>query len=392
MYQFDFSKSPTELSLLRAQHMGMVPTLPANTNDTLNPIVLSPDGTVEAGFDLTSHRLYLNVGGNITQLDSFGPTGVTAIEGVNDQGVIVGTADIGGLVQGFSAQNGHLTAIRMPGSALQGYAGVGSGPQSAALPPLNSTHPSGINDAGEIVGSFISSADGQMHGFTDIAGVFEQFDVPVGTDNAIWGVQADGTVYGAYVVGDTSLGFMASPADLMMSDDLSATTGIKASPYSGPVAGLTREFIDITSHNLNITAITPNLFIHSGSGTDAIDVSGSGGTNVLDGGTGSNFLVGGHGRDTFFADDRNANADIWSTIAGFHSGDAATIWGVRASDFVSVANHEGTGDYMGLTFHVAGPHTASVTLAGMSNADLSSKVSIAYGSVQGNSYMQITGN
>ena len=37
----------------------------------------------------------------------------------------------------------------------------------------------------------------------------------------------------------------------------------------------------------------PNEFIHTGSGFDAIDVSAAGGNNVLDGGTNSNFLVGG---------------------------------------------------------------------------------------------------
>jgi len=57
--------------------------------------------------------------------------------------------------------------------------------------------------------------------------------------------------------------------------------------------------------NINITATKPNNFIHAGFGDDAIDVSQfaltNGGTNVLDGGGGSNFLVGGLSSvDTFF--------------------------------------------------------------------------------------------
>ncbi len=74
------------------------------------------------------------------------------------------------------------------------------------------------------------------------------------------------------------------------------------------------QFIDITTDNLNITANVPNSFIHSGAGEDAIDVSKANGTNVLDGGTSSNFLVGGSGTDTFFVDDRNPSADIWSKL------------------------------------------------------------------------------
>jgi serralysin len=53
----------------------------------------------------------------------------------------------------------------------------------------------------------------------------------------------------------------------------------------------------------------------------------------LDGGTGSNFLTGGSGTDTFFVDNRGVSADTWSTIVNFHNGDATTIWGVTSSGF-----------------------------------------------------------
>ncbi len=66
--------------------------------------------------------------------------------------------------------------------------------------------------------------------------------------------------------------------------------------------GYNSEYINVTSDSLNISASTPDWFIHSGSGNDAI--AASSGINVLDGGTGSNFLTGGSGTDTFFVDDR----------------------------------------------------------------------------------------
>src|SRR3954449_3995958 len=103
--------------------------------------------------------------------------------------------------------------------------------------------------------------------------------------------------------------------------------------YTGPVTGLNWQYLNMSPDNLNITANVPNAFIHSGSGQDAIDVSHANGNNVLDGGTGSNFLVGGAGANTFFLDDRNPSAALWSTLVHFHSGDAATVWGLTAADF-----------------------------------------------------------
>jgi Ca2+-binding RTX toxin-like protein len=160
-----------------------------------------------------------------------------------------------------------------------------------------------------------------------------------------------------------------------------AAVGAAAQAYSGPVAGLQDQYINLSPDNLNITVSTPNWFLHSGSGADAIDASS--GTNVLDGGTGSNFLVGGSGSDTFFVDDRGAASDIWSTVSNFHAGDAATLYGISPSTFqISWADGEGAAGYTGLTLHAtaAGQATASLTLVGFTQADLSSgRLSISYG-------------
>jgi Ca2+-binding RTX toxin-like protein len=86
------------------------------------------------------------------------------------------------------------------------------------------------------------------------------------------------------------------------------TVGVAGQAYTGPVADLQNENINITSDNLSVSTATPNWFIHTGSGEDAIAVNS--GTNVLDGGTGSNFLTGGSGPDTFFVDHRGPTADI----------------------------------------------------------------------------------
>jgi len=90
--------------------------------------------------------------------------------------------------------------------------------------------------------------------------------------------------------------------------------------YTGPVDSLQTEYINISTDSLNITATSPNMFIHTGAGNDAI--AAYSGNNVLDGGAGSNFLTGGVGDDTFFVDARGAVSDTWSTVRGFHSGRA----------------------------------------------------------------------
>lgn len=153
--------------------------------------------------------------------------------------------------------------------------------------------------------------------------------------------------------------------------------------YSGPVKDIQHQYISVTADQLNIVALTANAFIHSGSATDAIDVSATGGTNVLDGGAGSNFLVGGTGADTFFVDNRTAAADVWSTVANFHTNDAVTLYGVNAADFaMSWEDNQGAAGYTGLTMHAiaAGKPIASMTIAGYSSADLGNgKLTVSFG-------------
>ncbi|MFL5283870.1 MAG: SGNH/GDSL hydrolase family protein [Rhodopila sp.] len=155
-------------------------------------------------------------------------------------------------------------------------------------------------------------------------------------------------------------------------------------PYTGPVSGLQQQYINITTDNLNISAVTPNWFIRSGGGEDAIAVSS--GTNVLDGGSGSNFLTGGSGTDTFFLD-ANATATTWSTVNNFHAGDAVTLFGITPSDFtLSWADGQGATGYTGLTLtatKVGQPETL-LTLSGLTSAALANgTLSISSGTEPG---------
>jgi Ca2+-binding RTX toxin-like protein len=124
----------------------------------------------------------------------------------------------------------------------------------------------------------------------------------------------------------------------------------------------------------------------------------SSGINVLDGGTGSNFLVGGTGTDTFFVDDRGPTSDIWSTVSNFHAGDDLTVWGINQSDFtLSWVDGQGATGFTGLTMHAtaAGKPIASFTLSGFTTADRSNgKLTISLGTdpTSGSAYMVVHDN
>src|SRR5262249_25595160 len=67
------------------------------------------------------------------------------------------------------------------------------------------------------------------------------------------------------------------------------TTGISTianmDPYTGPITYLQDQYINITPDNIAVGTQAPNVFLRSGSGEDALQVSS--GQNVIDGGTGA---------------------------------------------------------------------------------------------------------
>lgn len=297
---------------------------------------------------------------------------------INNAGQVVGffmpsttTSD------GFIDNNGSLTVLQAPGSTF--------------------TQALGENNDGQVVG-FYNDANGNSHGFVYSGGIYTTVDVPNATSTTINGINDAGQVVGFDVdaAGNTK-GFTSSLPVGQVTDTSTGTTWQQAlTPYSGPVTGLQDQFIDITQHNLNISTKQANVFLHSGAGEDALQVTS--GNNVLDGGTGSNFLVGGSGNDTFFVDDRAATADIWSTLVNFHAGDSATVWGVTPKDFgLSWLNNQGAAGYGGLTLSAteAGKPSASLTLTGFTSADLTNgRLTVSFGTdaASGSAYMSIHAN
>jgi RTX calcium-binding nonapeptide repeat (4 copies) len=191
--------------------------------------------------------------------------------------------------------------------------------------------------------------------------------------------------------------------DFQINDQTSGRiTYTNGDAYTGPVTGTDREIILLTSDNLNVMSNVPNMFLHTGSGEDAIDVSAANGNNTLDGSTGSNFLRGGTGDDTFFTDNQGATSAIWTKIANFHAGDVADIWGIQQGDQLIINDNLGAAGFTGLTistYEANGTALATETLSGYTSADLTNgKLTLSYGKtadlpgLPGSYYMAIVGN
>jgi hypothetical protein len=139
--------------------------------------------------------------------------------------------------------------------------------------------------------------------------------------------------------------------------------------YDGPVHDLQKEIILLDQGDITLVATTPNWFLRTGPGNDAI--AAAGGINVIDGGTGSNFLSG-QGTDTFFVDARGLAAPVWSTVLDLQLGDAVNIWlDSHLNTTLIWEDNQGAEGYRGLTLHVAQPGRpfASLTLPGFTRAD-----------------------
>ncbi|MBV8511219.1 MAG: hypothetical protein JO289_13765 [Xanthobacteraceae bacterium] len=102
---------------------------------------------------------------------------LTTSAGINDRGQIVGTyVDSTGESHGYLDTNGRFTTIDPPGAT--------------------SAEASGINDRGQIVG-FYSDSTGQ-HGFLDTNGTFKTIDVPGASATDITGINDRGQFVGVY--------------------------------------------------------------------------------------------------------------------------------------------------------------------------------------------------
>ena len=165
---------------------------------------------------------------------------------------------------------------------------------------------------------------------------------------------------------------------------------LRGETYHGPVSTLRSQFIYDGPNSIVIATEAPDVFIKSFSGTAAIRVST--GQNVIDAGQGSNFIIGGTGRDTFYLNGSEGLV-AWDTIVNFHAGDQVTLFGfVPGVSTYRWADNDGAAGYTGRTIHAVlsgtGPVTASLTFAGATAAD-TARYGIGTGTINGLSYLAI---
>ena len=106
--------------------------------------------------------------------------------------------------------------------------------------------------------------------------------------------------------------------------------GSNGTAYSGADQSLQHEFIWPGTQSIAVRADVPNVFIQGGPAADALQATSQ--SNILDGGAGSNFLVGATGADggtDQFYVDASGSGVTWNTLVNFHQGDEVTIWGFQ---------------------------------------------------------------
>ena len=158
----------------------------------------------------------------------------------------------------------------------------------------------------------------------------------------------------------------------------------------GAVDYLQVQYIHAGDAGVSIGAAMSNVFIKGGAGDDAL--AAQSGRNVLDGGRGSNFLVGGSGVDTYFIDGRGGQA-TWGTVVGFEPGEIITVWGFDpAVSRLRWAESEGTAGYTGRTLHVDmdgdGDSAVLVTIAG-ADAAAAGRWAVTTGQLETGTYLAV---
>jgi probable HAF family extracellular repeat protein len=116
--------------------------------------------------------------------------------GINDHGDIVGIfRDANNVRHGFLLKDGSFSSVDVP-VAIGGTIG--------------GTYGEGINNAGEVVGRYLDSNSVQ-HGFVLSKGVYTTLDFPGASDSVAFGLNDRGQIVGTYNGGTG--GFIATPVD-----------------------------------------------------------------------------------------------------------------------------------------------------------------------------------
>lgn len=160
---------------------------------------------------------------------------------------------------------------------------------------------------------------------------------------------------------------------------MSGTTSTVVSTSSSTTNSNVSSSSNVTSSN---TSSNSNIISRSVNGNDFIDASGTNGTTVLNGGGGSNYMIGGSGHNTFTIDLRGATVDTFSTIQNLHTGDDAFVFGIDPT-MVNVATANDVlpaAPGLDFAFTAPGHPNANLNFPGYTTADIASdRLSVGFG-------------
>ena len=325
--------------------------------------------------------------------------GITGVEPWVTDGTAAGTVLLRDIAPGApTSQPGSYTTLGSPGvllvgSQLQQAITLGGG--SAMFETAGSTLRTRALSGTTAINQFVPYDSVDLAGITGATLVTGAAGTTVTAAGGTltFGAAPAGSVYKLY--GDGRGGTQVlldspAPADAVRFTDAATGSAGQATgeAYSGPVDYLQRQYIWSGTDPVAIIATTPNVFLKGGPAGDALQVTG--GNNVLDGGGGSNFLIGATGADggfdTFFVDGRGG-VETWSTIVNFHQGDQATIFGFHPGISTRpYTENDGAVGYTGLTIHselngVGTGILASMTFTGVDLATANAHFSITTGTL-----------
>ncbi len=156
---------------------------------------INTSGEIAGWFtDTVAYHGFLLSGGHYTPIDVAGAASME-IHAINDSGQMVGYVNDGMNGHGVLVSGGTDTPIDAPGAG-------------------SFTSANGINNAGEIAGTFQTAA-GALHGFVrDTSGVFETIDPPGSLSTSVFGINNAGQIVGGFSDTGTQNGFLGTSTDL----------------------------------------------------------------------------------------------------------------------------------------------------------------------------------
>jgi len=233
----------------------------------------------------------------VTTVDVPGATD-TALDGINDAGQIVGYATgPSGAEYGFLDTNGsfarvndgtlwtQLNGINSAGKAVgwnelnsgwdNGVIDVGGTFTSLAVPGALSVTGYGINDAGQIVGTFYNGS--ATRGFLETNGTFATISVPGSTYTVANGISDSGVISGWYISGSAYHAFIDTNGTYTTIDPPGATEAVARA---------------INSLGQVLVTSSAGLFIEADGGYTAISPNVPGATQVYNGINDAGVIVG----------------------------------------------------------------------------------------------------